>query len=300
MAHAIGSDASYYDSMIAAVPGANAKRHYAQRLNGDGSAHMPASWPAGAGSLDIYSIYPNLNDVVSGALDTQLDELCASAPPNAALALYHEMNVPGMGYATGSPQYLYPGNYHKACHRVKQIANDHGVVLGIIGTGPVSSWSTWIPSTGSNSDQLPAGFDWYGQDTYQTYHVSTADGAPSLSAWTSYLMNPLLNLAKSQTGWAHPRIYIPETGSNFGCQGGGSSAGFGSYYAGEWHYCTRNRPQWHNMVAHWLHANCTGSRMCIFWSDGRDPTQSLNGPWSSVTKPDIDMLQSIVATAPGN
>jgi hypothetical protein len=163
---------------------------------------------------------------------------------------------------------------------VKQIANDHGVVLGIIGTGPVSSWSTWIPSTGSNSDQLPAGFDWYGQDTYQTYHVSTADGAPSLSAWTSYLMNPLLNLAKSQTGWAHPRIYIPETGSNFGCQGGGSGAGFGSYYAGQWHYCTRNRPQWHNMVAHWLHANCTGSRMCIFWSDGRDPTQSLNGPWT--------------------
>ena len=265
----IGAGASVYDDFTAAIPGACGRRLYARATDGDGNPYMPDTWPSQDGARDIYSIYPNLDDLLAGQLDSQLHSLCASAPPHSAITVYHEPNVfAGKG---DYPSFVNPASFKASLLYVKKIAGPYGVLTGIIGCGPAPDWSRWVPADG---------LDYYGIDVYQGPYTSNPDGTVAPDKLYSRLMNPILALARNRTKLAHPRIFVCECNSNYPQRPG--------------IYNAKNRGSWFKAVASWLHGNDqNGNRMLTFWNATAAPEANLGGPWDPDDSETIGQLKWI-------
>ena len=85
----------------------------------------PASWPGPgasplpeAASLQVISIKPNINEVLSGALDDQLRAFARSVPAGAMVTCWHEGEAAGNGYTTAQILSL-----HARCYPIFKAAS---------------------------------------------------------------------------------------------------------------------------------------------------------------------------------
>jgi hypothetical protein len=125
----------------------------------------PAAWPGPgasplpeAASLQVISIKPNINEVLSGALDDQLRAFARSVPAGAMVTCWHEGEAAGNGYTTAQILSL-----HARCYPIFKAASP-GCRYGQI----VTCYTASRPSGHYPLGQWMApGLDFYGLDGYQ-------------------------------------------------------------------------------------------------------------------------------------
>ena len=133
---------------------------------------VPAAWPGpganpmpAAASLPVISIKPDIGEVLSGSLDSQLGAFAALVPAGAMVTCWHEGETAGNGLAAGQVRAL-----HAYCRPIFKAASPrcrYGQIVSCYtatrasGHYPLGRW-------------MAPGLDFYGLDGYQASSSHTA------------------------------------------------------------------------------------------------------------------------------
>ena len=210
----------------------NGVRQYANggALGNDSAVnHFPASWPDnGSGSKTLLSIYPNLNDLLSGKLDAQIRDLISTAPVGSMLNAWHE--VLSLPY---TESYLTANNIYQMHSRLNALCSGSNVLYGcLLGGGDLNHLMS----------NVPPNLGYYGIDTYGNIGINhTPRWDTQIARWQKFR-----DLAKAKDKVSgYPWLVIGETN----CPN------------------QSLRPDWLKYVASWMHDYGPHARaMLTFWS----------------------------------
>jgi len=133
---------------------------------------LPASWPGpgaspvpGAASLQVISIRPNIDDVLSGSLDHELRAFAGRIPAGDMVTCWHEGEATHHNFTTAQILGL-----HAHCYPIFKAASPH------CRYGQIVTCHTATPASGHYplGQWMAPGLDFYGLDGYQATRSHTA------------------------------------------------------------------------------------------------------------------------------
>jgi hypothetical protein len=190
----VGCNASDFDAMRQAVPGATARRVYYPTVN-----EWPATWPLVAGSTAVLTIRPLPADLLAGNLDASIRGLFESGPPGSLANAWHEAgNLP----AYRELPYINPARIRAVHQHMHQLAQGTNVAYGPVLCMPPGSMPPW----------MPGGMDWYGLDIYDWPQFR--DGADVSQALLADRLGKWQAVVERVTGQKNTALAICETNSD--------------------------------------------------------------------------------------
>ena len=230
----IGADFDTYDQ-IASSLGPSYKftgiRYYAGggALGYRGAVNnFPTPWPIhGRRNRMLVSVYPDLNDLLAGKLDTRIRRMIAGAPPGSMLNAWHE--VLSLPY---KQPYLTPYNVYQMHAKMYSLCQGSNVTYGcLLGGGDLTYLMRYVPP----------GLGYYGLDLYGNLGIRTYPrwGHP-LRRWIQFR-----ELARTKDRLGYPWLVIGETN----CPD------------------QALRPVWFDLIASWMHDyGAHAMALMTFWS----------------------------------